>query len=107
MARATRSAAPAASPGRRDYPQARLVAFGIALHALLVYSIFDVHFLTPLVHGMEPATAHFAAPAKRLVVIVAGRGSHSSANQLNLCRFVTELTRVCHKSAYVKLKRGV
>ena len=51
--------------------QARLAVFGVALHALLIYAMFDVHFLTPLVHGMEPTTADFAAPASRLVVIVA------------------------------------
>jgi phosphatidylinositol glycan class N len=54
-----------------SWKKTRLVAFGIALHALLIYSIFDVHFLTPLVHGMAPAAADFAAPASRLVVIVA------------------------------------
>ena len=46
--------------------QARLAVFGVALHALLIYAMFDVHFLTPLVHGMEPTTADFAAPASRL-----------------------------------------
>ena len=51
--------------------QNRLVAFGIVLHALLVYAMFDVHFTSPLVHGIEPVTAAFAGPASRLVVIVA------------------------------------
>jgi hypothetical protein len=51
--------------------QTRLAVFGVALHALLIYAMFDVHFMTPLVHGMEPTTADFAAPASRLVVIVA------------------------------------
>ena len=51
--------------------QTRLAVFGVALHALLIYAMFDVHFITPLVHGMEPTTADFAAPASRLVVIVA------------------------------------
>ena len=36
--------------------QARLAVFGVALHALLIYAMFDVHFLTPLVHGMEQTT---------------------------------------------------
>lgn len=43
--------------------QTRLAVFGVALHALLIYAMFDVHFITPLVHGMEPTTADFAAPA--------------------------------------------
>ena len=51
--------------------QTRLVVFGVALHALLIYAMFDVHFLTPLVHDIEPTKADFAAPASRLVVIVA------------------------------------
>ena len=33
--------------------------------------MIDVHFATPLVHGMEPMSADFAPSAKRLVVIVA------------------------------------
>ena len=49
----------------------RLVAFGVALHALLMYAMIDVNFATPLVHGMEPMSADFAPSAKRLVVIVA------------------------------------
>ena len=51
--------------------QNRLVAFGVVLHALLIYAMFDVHFTSPLVHGIEPVTANFAGPASRLVVIVA------------------------------------
>ena len=51
--------------------QTRLVVFGVALHALLIYAMFDVHFLTPLVHDIEPTIADFAAPASRLVIIVA------------------------------------
>ena len=42
--------------------QTRLVVFGVALHALLIYAMFDVHFLTPLVHDIEPTKADFAAP---------------------------------------------
>ena len=42
------------------------------VHALLIYAMFDVHFLTPLVHGMEPTSADFRRrPRRRLVVIVA------------------------------------
>jgi phosphatidylinositol glycan class N len=51
--------------------KSRLVAFGVALHALLIYSIFDVHFLTPQVDGMQATAPEYEAPAKRLVIIVA------------------------------------
>ena len=51
--------------------QSRLMAFGVALHALLIYAMFDVHFITPLVHDVEPTAARFRAPASRLVIIVA------------------------------------
>ena len=66
--------AAAAASTRHDHhlpKKLRLVLLGICLHALLIYSIFDIHFQTPLVHGMEPVQADFDAPAKRLVVIVA------------------------------------
>ena len=51
--------------------QNRLMAFGVMLHALLIYAMFDVHFLTPLVHNIEPTYVNFTAPASRLVIIVA------------------------------------
>ena len=47
------------------------MAFGVMLHALLIYAMFDVHFLTPLVHNIEPTYVNFTAPASRLVIIVA------------------------------------
>uniref|UniRef100_A0A2N9FZC0 GPI ethanolamine phosphate transferase 1 n=1 Tax=Fagus sylvatica TaxID=28930 RepID=A0A2N9FZC0_FAGSY len=33
-------------------------------------SIFDISFKTPIVHGMDPVTPRFNAPAKRLVLLV-------------------------------------
>lgn len=51
--------------------KSRLVAFGVSLHALLIYSIFDVHFISPLVDTVEVPSVDFPAPAKRLVIIVA------------------------------------
>ncbi|KAK4603811.1 hypothetical protein RGQ29_012360 [Quercus rubra] len=38
-----------------------------SLHA----SIFDIHFKTPIVRGMDPVTPRFNAPAKRPVLLVA------------------------------------
>lgn len=47
-----------------------LVVLGVILHAVYMLSIFDIYFKTPLVHGMDPVTPRFAAPAKRLVLLV-------------------------------------
>ncbi|KAL2528814.1 sulfuric ester hydrolase [Forsythia ovata] len=48
-----------------------LVVLGIILHAVYMLSIFDIYFKTPIVHGMDPVTPRFTAPAKRLVLLVA------------------------------------
>lgn len=47
-----------------------LVVLGVILHAVYMLSIFDIYFKTPIVHGMEPVPPRFAAPAKRLVLLV-------------------------------------
>ncbi|CAJ1782183.1 unnamed protein product [Sphenostylis stenocarpa] len=48
-----------------------LVVLGVVLHAVYMLSIFDIYFKTPIVHGVDPVTPRFAAPAKRLVLLVA------------------------------------
>ncbi|KAK6155161.1 hypothetical protein DH2020_009409 [Rehmannia glutinosa] len=48
-----------------------LVILGVLLHAVYMLSIFDIYFKSPIVHGMEPVKPRFAAPAKRLVLLVA------------------------------------
>ncbi|KAL3526014.1 hypothetical protein ACH5RR_014386 [Cinchona calisaya] len=48
-----------------------LVVLGVVLHAVYMLSIFDIYFKTPIVHGMEPVTPRFKAPARRLVLLVA------------------------------------
>ncbi|RZC28961.1 GPI ethanolamine phosphate transferase 1 [Glycine soja] len=48
-----------------------LVVLGVILHAVYMLSIFDIYFKTPIVHGVDPVTPRFAAPAKRLVLLVA------------------------------------
>ncbi|GMY13464.1 GPI ethanolamine phosphate transferase 1 [Fagus crenata] len=48
-----------------------LVVLGVILHAVYMLSIFDISFKTPIVHGMDPVTPRFNAPAKRLVLLVA------------------------------------
>lgn len=51
----------------------RLGFLGIAVvfHLIYVYSIFDIYFVSPIVHGMrEFAVEGVAAPAQRLVLYV-------------------------------------
>ncbi|CAA0828488.1 Unknown protein [Striga hermonthica] len=48
-----------------------LVILGVLLHAAYMLSIFDIYFKTPIVHGMDPVEPRFAAPAKRLLLLVA------------------------------------
>lgn len=43
---------------------------GIATHLILLRSIFDIYFTSPIIHGMETHVASESAPAKRLVLIV-------------------------------------
>ena len=47
-----------------------LVAAGFIVHLIFFYSIFDIYFTSPLVHGMTPHSASTPPPAKRLVLFV-------------------------------------
>ncbi|TID20503.1 GPI ethanolamine phosphate transferase 1 [Venturia nashicola] len=50
----------------------RLSFLGIAVvfHLIYVYSIFDIYFVSPIVHGMREFAVEAEAPAKRLVLYV-------------------------------------
>ncbi|KAK9272720.1 hypothetical protein L1049_003097 [Liquidambar formosana] len=48
-----------------------LVVLGVVLHAVYMFSIFDIYFRSPIVHGMDPVRPRINPPAKRLVFIVA------------------------------------
>ncbi len=48
-----------------------LVGLGFLVHLVFFYSIFDIYFTSPLVHGMTPHRNPMAAPAQRLVLFVA------------------------------------
>lgn len=48
-----------------------LVVAGLIVHLIFFYSIFDIYFTSPLVHGMTPHSNRLSAPAKRLVLFVA------------------------------------
>ncbi|XP_062567292.1 GPI ethanolamine phosphate transferase 1-like isoform X1 [Saccostrea cucullata] len=49
----------------------QLVVFGVTVHLIFFYSIFDIYFTSPLVHGMTPFTSSSNPPAKRLILFVA------------------------------------
>ncbi|RUS89593.1 hypothetical protein EGW08_002611 [Elysia chlorotica] len=49
----------------------QLVVVGIFVHIILFYSIFDIYFTSPLVHGMTPLTVPNQPPASRLILFVA------------------------------------
>lgn len=48
----------------------QLIIFGVTVHLIFFYSIFDIYFTTPLVHGMTPYVSNPNPPAKRLVLFV-------------------------------------
>jgi phosphatidylinositol glycan class N len=51
---------------------AALLVFGIFFHAVYIFSIFDIYFRTPIVHGMTPLNdSSRTAPADRIVLFVA------------------------------------
>ena len=52
-------------------PTTALISLGIVFHAVYIWSIFDIYFKSPIIHGMEPVFPETAPPAKRLVVFVA------------------------------------
>lgn len=49
----------------------KLIVSGIILHLILISSIFDIYFTSPIIHGMSPQKCNIKAPAKRLVLVVA------------------------------------
>lgn len=51
-----------------------MILFGIlsiVIHSIFLYSVFDIYFKSPIIHGMTPYSTPISPPAKRLVLIVA------------------------------------
>ncbi|XP_041375435.1 GPI ethanolamine phosphate transferase 1-like [Gigantopelta aegis] len=55
----------------RDMQVWQLITIGVMVHLILFYSIFDIYFTSPLVHGMERFAPESPPPAKRLVLFSA------------------------------------
>ncbi|XP_055655348.1 GPI ethanolamine phosphate transferase 1 isoform X4 [Falco peregrinus] len=56
---------------------------GLLVHCVLLVSIFDIYFSSPLVHGMTPQRTPLPPPAKRLVLFVADGLRADSLYELN------------------------
>jgi phosphatidylinositol glycan class N len=50
----------------------QFLGIGAVFHLLFCYSIFDIYFTSPLVHGMQPVDPRsvVAPPASRLVLFI-------------------------------------
>ena len=48
-----------------------LILSGLFTHLIFFYSIFDIYFTSPLVHGMTPHVSPLTTSAKRLVLFSA------------------------------------
>jgi hypothetical protein len=47
-----------------------IIFLGIAFHAVYLFSIIDIYFRSPIIHGIEPQVPPHTPLAKRLVLFV-------------------------------------
>ena len=49
----------------------KFIFFGFLLHIILFYSIFDIYFTSPIIHGVPHHSNPLTPPANRLVLFSA------------------------------------
>lgn len=58
------------TPRPSEWSINKFLVFGIVFHLIYSWSIFDIYFRSPLVHGMETVDPPLPAPASRLILFI-------------------------------------
>lgn len=45
--------------------------FSVCVHSILFFSVFDIYFTSPIIHGVNQVQPENSSPASRLVLFVA------------------------------------
>ncbi len=92
---------PSAGGGRVTHMRsaAALAVVALLWHAVFLLSVFDIHFRSPLVHGMSPHSAPAPPPARRLVLFVADGLRADAAFEMNALGQVPERSLRTHAAA--------
>ncbi|KAI8853246.1 Phosphatidylinositolglycan class N-domain-containing protein, partial [Chytridium lagenaria] len=71
---------------------ANLLILGVVFHIIYSWSIFDIYFRSPLVHGMTPVEPPQPAPAKRIGVVSDGlRADKLFENRMALSPYLKDV----------------